>query len=309
MNRKNFDQKSFYTSSWGEHECLHVLTIHPVAAETIHSKLKTLICSCCKTKSRDSQSQWDSSSGDHAVRVKCPVVVEIFRCGPKWWAHIATPLWEASGIRTQNKVVLQHVSGGKENVSLAESLNQARLPIIDFKTCRQKKFWGDRVRDSMICAGFRDKEDPPAACQVRTESRRRRRRRRRRKWEWIELCCVVCRLFKHLRLCFRATPGVLCCASWGGTAGRCTAWWASAPSAALWRTSPAFSPALRPTSPGSRQRASGTFSCTERATSLSKHKLWPVSCLKSTTNCSFSKSHSSSMYQRQVHHFWSHFMM
>ncbi|XP_061084751.1 chymotrypsin-like elastase family member 2A [Conger conger] len=55
--------------------------------------------------------------------------------------------------------------GGKENVSLAESLNQARLPIIDFKTCRQKKFWGDRVRDSMICAGFRDTEGPPAACQ------------------------------------------------------------------------------------------------------------------------------------------------
>lgn len=63
------------------------------------------------------------------------------------------------------------LSGGKENVSLAEALNQARLPIIDFKTCRQKKFWGERVRDTMICAGFRDKEDPPAACQVRTLTR------------------------------------------------------------------------------------------------------------------------------------------
>ncbi|XP_055032356.2 elastase-1 [Misgurnus anguillicaudatus] len=55
--------------------------------------------------------------------------------------------------------------GGKENVSLAETLNQARLPIIDHKTCKQKKFWGDRVRDSMICAGFRDTEGTPAACQ------------------------------------------------------------------------------------------------------------------------------------------------
>ncbi|XP_028649216.2 chymotrypsin-like elastase family member 2A [Erpetoichthys calabaricus] len=55
--------------------------------------------------------------------------------------------------------------GGKENVSLAETLNQARLPIIDFNTCRQKKFWGDRMRDSMICAGFQDTEGPPAACQ------------------------------------------------------------------------------------------------------------------------------------------------
>nr|XP_023676023.1 elastase-1-like isoform X1 [Paramormyrops kingsleyae] len=56
--------------------------------------------------------------------------------------------------------------GGKENVTLAEALNQARLPIIDFNTCKQKKFWGDRVRDSMICAGFRHTEGPPAACQV-----------------------------------------------------------------------------------------------------------------------------------------------
>ncbi|MCI4384388.1 hypothetical protein PGIGA_G00038080 [Pangasianodon gigas] len=55
--------------------------------------------------------------------------------------------------------------GGKDNVSLAESLNQARLPIIDHKTCRQKKFWGDRVRESMICAGFRDTDGTPAACQ------------------------------------------------------------------------------------------------------------------------------------------------
>uniref|UniRef100_A0A8C2GHH8 Zgc:112285 n=1 Tax=Cyprinus carpio TaxID=7962 RepID=A0A8C2GHH8_CYPCA len=53
----------------------------------------------------------------------------------------------------------------RENVSLAEALNQAQLPIIDYKTCRQKKFWGDHVRDSMICAGFRDTEGTPAACQ------------------------------------------------------------------------------------------------------------------------------------------------
>lgn len=71
---------------------------------------------------------------------------------------------------TGDHVILLCISGGKENVSLAEALNQARLPIIDFKTCRQKKFWGDRVRDSMICAGFRDKEDPPAACQVQVTS-------------------------------------------------------------------------------------------------------------------------------------------
>uniref|UniRef100_A0A8C1L3Q3 Zgc:112285 n=1 Tax=Cyprinus carpio TaxID=7962 RepID=A0A8C1L3Q3_CYPCA len=52
--------------------------------------------------------------------------------------------------------------GGKENVSLAEALNQAQLPIIDYKTCRQKKFWGDHVRDSMICGD----SGGPLLCQV-----------------------------------------------------------------------------------------------------------------------------------------------
>ncbi|XP_078497127.1 elastase-1-like [Lissotriton helveticus] len=55
--------------------------------------------------------------------------------------------------------------GGKENLTLSEVLNQVKLPIIDFKTCKQKKFWGDRVRESMICAGLRDTGGPPAACQ------------------------------------------------------------------------------------------------------------------------------------------------
>uniref|UniRef100_A0A8C1L4L7 Zgc:112285 n=1 Tax=Cyprinus carpio TaxID=7962 RepID=A0A8C1L4L7_CYPCA len=50
----------------------------------------------------------------------------------------------------------------RENVSLAEALNQAQLPIIDYKTCRQKKFWGDHVRDSMICGD----SGGPLLCQV-----------------------------------------------------------------------------------------------------------------------------------------------
>uniref|UniRef100_A0A8C2GHJ5 Zgc:112285 n=1 Tax=Cyprinus carpio TaxID=7962 RepID=A0A8C2GHJ5_CYPCA len=53
-----------------------------------------------------------------------------------------------------------------------DPLIQNMLPIIDYKTCRQKKFWGDHVRDSMICAGFRDTEGTPGdsggplLCQV-----------------------------------------------------------------------------------------------------------------------------------------------
>uniref|UniRef100_UPI00398F3DD9 elastase-1-like n=1 Tax=Pristiophorus japonicus TaxID=55135 RepID=UPI00398F3DD9 len=55
--------------------------------------------------------------------------------------------------------------GHKENFTLSEVLNQARLPIIDHQTCKLKRFWGDRVRNTMICAGFKDTEGPPAACQ------------------------------------------------------------------------------------------------------------------------------------------------
>uniref|UniRef100_A0A8C8VH88 Peptidase S1 domain-containing protein n=1 Tax=Pelusios castaneus TaxID=367368 RepID=A0A8C8VH88_9SAUR len=50
----------------------------------------------------------------------------------------------------------------RENMALSEVLNQAKLPVIDFSTCRLKKYWGDRVRQSMLCAGFRDTGESPA---------------------------------------------------------------------------------------------------------------------------------------------------
>ncbi|KAF7247405.1 Chymotrypsin-like elastase family member 1 [Varanus komodoensis] len=56
--------------------------------------------------------------------------------------------------------------GGKENFTLSEVLNQAQLPIIDFHTCQLKKFWGDKVHLSMICAGLKDTAGSPAACQT-----------------------------------------------------------------------------------------------------------------------------------------------
>uniref|UniRef100_A0A7M4EWH2 Peptidase S1 domain-containing protein n=1 Tax=Crocodylus porosus TaxID=8502 RepID=A0A7M4EWH2_CROPO len=53
------------------------------------------------------------------------------------------------------------IRGGNKNLTLSRVLNQAKLPVIDFNTCRLQKFWGDRVRQSMICAGFRDAGGPP----------------------------------------------------------------------------------------------------------------------------------------------------
>ncbi|XP_069744175.1 chymotrypsin-like elastase family member 2A [Narcine bancroftii] len=57
------------------------------------------------------------------------------------------------------------IRGEKDTVTLSEVLNQARLPIIAHQTCKMKKFWGDRVRNTMICAGLKDTQQSPAACQ------------------------------------------------------------------------------------------------------------------------------------------------
>ncbi|XP_060097041.1 chymotrypsin-like elastase family member 1 [Heteronotia binoei] len=55
--------------------------------------------------------------------------------------------------------------GAKENLTLAEVLNQAKLPVLDFNTCHQRKFWGNKMQPSMLCAGLRDNAKSPAACQ------------------------------------------------------------------------------------------------------------------------------------------------
>ncbi|XP_043911622.1 chymotrypsin-like elastase family member 1 [Protopterus annectens] len=55
--------------------------------------------------------------------------------------------------------------GQHKNLSLSDVLNQAKLPVIDIQTCKQKKHWGSHVRESMICAGLLDTRGLPAACQ------------------------------------------------------------------------------------------------------------------------------------------------
>ncbi|XP_068923314.1 LOW QUALITY PROTEIN: chymotrypsin-like elastase family member 2A [Petaurus breviceps papuanus] len=55
--------------------------------------------------------------------------------------------------------------GGEENSTLSNVLNQAQLPIMDFSTCQQEKVWGDKVSPTMLCVGFRDLQEAPAACQ------------------------------------------------------------------------------------------------------------------------------------------------
>uniref|UniRef100_A0A3Q0SD46 Peptidase S1 domain-containing protein n=1 Tax=Amphilophus citrinellus TaxID=61819 RepID=A0A3Q0SD46_AMPCI len=43
---------------------------------------------------------------------------------------------------------------GDEKGRMAEKLNQAALPIIDFQTCSKPVYWWDTLRPSMICAGY-----------------------------------------------------------------------------------------------------------------------------------------------------------
>lgn len=50
---------------------------------------------------------------------------------------------------------------------VAEKLNQAALPIIDFQTCSKPAYWWDTLRPSMICAGYESPDELKSACQVR----------------------------------------------------------------------------------------------------------------------------------------------
>lgn len=50
---------------------------------------------------------------------------------------------------------------------MAEKLNQAALPIVDFQTCSKPAYWWDTLRPSMICAGYESPDELKSACQVR----------------------------------------------------------------------------------------------------------------------------------------------
>lgn len=50
---------------------------------------------------------------------------------------------------------------------VAEKLNQAALPVIDFQTCSKPAYWWDVLRPSMICAGYESPDELKSACQVR----------------------------------------------------------------------------------------------------------------------------------------------
>lgn len=54
---------------------------------------------------------------------------------------------------------------------MAEKLNQAALPIIDFKTCSKPAYWWDTLRPSMICAGYESPDELKSACQVRIQNK------------------------------------------------------------------------------------------------------------------------------------------
>ncbi|KAM9770435.1 ovochymase-2 [Menidia menidia] len=48
---------------------------------------------------------------------------------------------------------------------VAEKLNQAALPIVDFQTCSKPEYWWDTLRPSMICAGYESPDELKSACQ------------------------------------------------------------------------------------------------------------------------------------------------
>lgn len=57
---------------------------------------------------------------------------------------------------------------------MAEKLNQAALPIIDYENCSKPEYWWDTLRPSMVCAGYESPDELKSACQVRKTIREKK---------------------------------------------------------------------------------------------------------------------------------------
>uniref|UniRef100_A0A3B3ZGA3 Peptidase S1 domain-containing protein n=1 Tax=Periophthalmus magnuspinnatus TaxID=409849 RepID=A0A3B3ZGA3_9GOBI len=60
---------------------------------------------------------------------------------------------------------LHYVLSGNLFPKVAEQLNQAALPIIDYPTCSKPAYWWDTLHPSMICAGYESPDELKSACQ------------------------------------------------------------------------------------------------------------------------------------------------
>ncbi|XP_061582482.1 ovochymase-2 [Cololabis saira] len=54
---------------------------------------------------------------------------------------------------------------GSPSQKVAEKLNQAALPIMDFQACSKPAYWWDILRPSMLCAGYESPDELKSACQ------------------------------------------------------------------------------------------------------------------------------------------------
>lgn len=59
---------------------------------------------------------------------------------------------------------------------MAEKLNQAALPIIDYENCSKPEYWWDTLRPSMVCAGYESPDELKSACQVRKTIQKKKKR-------------------------------------------------------------------------------------------------------------------------------------
>lgn len=67
--------------------------------------------------------------------------------------------WTASGADLQCSVSCL------ANGQLAQTLQQAYLPTVDYTTCSSPSYWGSTVRNTMVCAGG---DGVRSGCQVNT---------------------------------------------------------------------------------------------------------------------------------------------
>ncbi|XP_061536464.1 ovochymase-2 [Phycodurus eques] len=75
--------------------------------------------------------------------------------------------WPGVVVEAGTRCFVTGWGGEKGNIfpKLSEKLNQAALPVVDFKTCSKPAYWWDALRPSMICAGYESPDELKSACQ------------------------------------------------------------------------------------------------------------------------------------------------
>lgn len=73
--------------------------------------------------------------------------------GRLWSKRLSTAIYLFSTTKIFSQISSFCLSFSSANGPIADILQQAKLPVVDFATCSRPDWWGDLVTNLMICAG------------------------------------------------------------------------------------------------------------------------------------------------------------